>query len=59
MDNKLVVVYTMKGCPWCDMFKQRLTEDNVEFMKGILMSMKKSLVYSLKLQEVTMFLPLC
>jgi len=31
MDNKLLVVYTMKGCPWCDMFKQKLIEENVEF----------------------------
>ena len=31
MDNKLVVVYTMKGCPFCDIFKKQLTESSVEF----------------------------
>lgn len=31
MDNKLVVVYTMKGCPWCEVFKTQLKENNVEF----------------------------
>jgi glutaredoxin len=31
MDNKLVVVYTMKGCPWCDTFKTQLKESNVDF----------------------------
>jgi len=31
MDNKLVVVYTMKGCPFCDIFKTQLIESSVEF----------------------------
>jgi glutaredoxin len=21
----------MKGCPWCDMFKQKLTEENIDY----------------------------
>lgn len=31
MDNKLVVVYTMKGCPWCDVFKTQLKESSIDF----------------------------
>jgi len=29
MDNKLVVVYSMKGCPHCVDFKEMLKENNV------------------------------
>ena len=31
MDNKLVIVYTMKGCPQCVVFKELLTQNNVDF----------------------------
>lgn len=31
MDNKLVIVYTMKGCPHCVEFKEMLTLNNIEF----------------------------
>lgn len=30
MDN-LVVLYTMKGCPFCDMMKKQLVEENIEY----------------------------
>ena len=31
MDNKLVIVYTMKGCPHCTDFKDLLTQFEIEF----------------------------
>ena len=31
MDNKLVIVYTMKGCPHCVDFKEMLTQNNIQF----------------------------
>jgi glutaredoxin len=31
MDNKLVIVYTMKGCPHCVDFKKMLKENEIEF----------------------------
>ena len=31
MKELTVVVYTMKGCPFCDDFKKMLREENVEF----------------------------
>jgi glutaredoxin len=31
MDNKLVIVYTMKGCPHCVDFKKMLDENGIEF----------------------------
>jgi len=31
MDNKLVIVYTMKGCPHCTDFKDLLTQCEIEF----------------------------
>jgi len=31
MKELTVVVYTMKGCPFCDDFKKMLQEENVEF----------------------------
>ena len=30
MDN-LVILYTMKGCPFCDMMKKQLVEENIEY----------------------------
>ena len=30
MDN-LVILYTMKGCPFCDMMKEQLVEENIEY----------------------------
>jgi len=29
--DKVVVVYTMKGCPYCDMIKTQLKENEIEF----------------------------
>lgn len=31
MNNKLVIVYTMKTCPHCTEFKQMLKDNNIEF----------------------------
>lgn len=31
MKNISVVVYTMKGCPFCTQFKDMLNENNIEF----------------------------
>jgi glutaredoxin len=31
MKNLNIIVYTMKGCPFCDDFKKMLTEKNIEF----------------------------
>jgi glutaredoxin len=31
--DKLVVLFTMNGCPFCDMMKSQLTEGNVEFIE--------------------------
>ena len=31
MDNKLVIIYTMKGCPHCVDFKKMLKENEIEF----------------------------
>jgi len=31
MDNLSVVVYTMKGCPFCTDFKEMLTNEGIEF----------------------------
>lgn len=31
MKNLSVVVYTMKGCPFCDDYKKMLKEENIEF----------------------------
>ena len=30
---KLVVVFTMNGCPFCDMMKNQLNESNVDFIE--------------------------
>jgi glutaredoxin len=30
MDN-IVILYTMEGCPFCDMIKNQLTENGIEF----------------------------
>jgi glutaredoxin len=29
--DKLVVLYTMNGCPFCEMMKEQLKESNIEF----------------------------
>jgi glutaredoxin len=31
MKNLSVVVYTMKGCPFCEDYKKMLQEENIEF----------------------------
>jgi glutaredoxin len=31
MDNKLVILYTMKGCPHCVVFKQMLKDNGIHF----------------------------
>lgn len=31
MSTKLLVLYTMKGCPWCDLMKKQLKESKIEF----------------------------
>jgi glutaredoxin len=31
--DKLVVVFTMDGCPFCDMMKNQLKESNVDFIE--------------------------
>jgi glutaredoxin len=33
MNKKLVVVYTMNGCPYCDMMKKQLKESKIEFVE--------------------------
>lgn len=32
MDKTIVVVFTMDGCPFCDMMKNQLVESNVDFI---------------------------
>jgi glutaredoxin len=34
MNNLNVVVYTMKGCPFCTDFKDMLTNEGIEFFDG-------------------------
>ena len=29
--DKLLIIFTMKGCPFCDVFKGQLKENNLEF----------------------------
>lgn len=29
--DKVVILYTMEGCPFCDMIKTQLTENGIEF----------------------------
>lgn len=29
--SKLLVAYTMKGCHWCDTFKEQLKENKIKF----------------------------
>lgn len=29
--SKLVILYTMKGCPFCDMMKDKLNKNQIEF----------------------------
>ena len=29
--TKLVILFTMKGCPFCDMMKDKLNENEIEF----------------------------
>jgi glutaredoxin len=29
--NNLVVLYTMKGCPYCDMMKDQLVNENIDY----------------------------
>ena len=30
--DKVLVLYTMKGCPWCDLMKKKLREENIKFV---------------------------
>ena len=29
--SKKLVIYTMKNCPWCQQFKEKLKEQNIKF----------------------------
>lgn len=29
--DKILVLYTMKGCPWCDLMKKKLNEENITY----------------------------
>ena len=31
--DKLLVLFTMKGCPFCDMMKEKLVNENIEFFE--------------------------
>lgn len=31
MSNTITVLFTMKGCPFCDQFKNMLSESNIDF----------------------------
>jgi glutaredoxin len=31
--DKLLIVFTMKGCPFCDMMKDKLNENEIEFVE--------------------------
>lgn len=30
--DKILILYTMKGCPWCDLMKSKLREENISFV---------------------------
>lgn len=30
--DKIVILFTMKGCPWCDLMKTKLKEENIKFI---------------------------
>lgn len=30
--DKLLILFTMKGCPYCDEMKEKLNENNIEFI---------------------------
>jgi len=30
--DKLLVLFTMKGCPWCDLMKHKLKEQHIDFI---------------------------
>jgi glutaredoxin len=30
--DKLLVLFTMKGCPWCDLMKDKLKEQHIDFI---------------------------
>lgn len=32
MDNISILVYTMKGCPFCEQFKELLEKDKIQFI---------------------------
>lgn len=32
MENTSIIVYTMKGCPFCDQFKEILIKENISFV---------------------------
>jgi glutaredoxin len=31
--DKLLVVFTMKGCPFCEMMKEKLVSENINFFE--------------------------
>lgn len=31
--GKLLIVFTMKGCPFCDMMKEKLVKENINFFE--------------------------
>lgn len=31
--DKILVLFTMKGCPFCDMLKEKLTEQKIQFFE--------------------------
>ena len=31
--DKLLILYSMKGCPFCDMMKKSLNESNIDFIE--------------------------
>ena len=32
MNGNLVFIYSMDGCPWCKLLKDKLTESNIDFI---------------------------
>jgi glutaredoxin len=32
MNGNLIFVYSMEGCPWCKLLKEKLTESNIDFI---------------------------
>jgi len=32
MNGNLIFVYSMEGCPWCKLLKEKLTESNIDYI---------------------------